>query len=210
MKKKVVPLESKRDLENVTDILGLAHDYVENEKRVEFRRQIAYDENGEVIYDVTKKPAWQNGGGFVISYTEKMCDFIASTGVGSTVRVFLYIAHHQNYGNDGIFGYRCSHKYLQQVLKLDRKSVYNALRYLKDKFLIHEGKFDGVTEFMVNPAYITIGTEKKKRVAEWNKRWADFWKKRHKGIVAACREEIDKSVSETIAQVRNKAVSENG
>ena len=202
MKKKVVPISNAQDLHSVVDstadVVGLVREEAENGKRVEYKRSIAYDQNGEVIYDVKRKPAWQNGGGFVISYTEKMCDFIAETGVGSTVRVFLYIAHHQNYGVDGVFGYRCTHKYLQQVLRLDRKSVYNDLRYLKDKFLIHEGKFAGATEFMVNPAYVTIGTEKKKRVAEWNNRWANYWKKKHKSIVAACQEDIQKEAQAAI------------
>lgn len=202
MKKKVVPISNAQDLHSVVnstaDVIGLVREEMENARRVEYKRSIAYDQNGEVIYDVKRKPAWQNGGGFVISYTEKMCDFIAETGVGSTVRVFLYIAHHQNYGVDGVFGYRCTHKYLQQVLRLDRKSVYNALKYLKDKFLIHEGKFAGATEFMVNPAYVTIGTEKKKRVTEWNNRWASYWKKKHKAIVAACREDIQKEMQASV------------
>lgn len=202
MKKKVVPISNAQDLHSAVDstaeVVRRAREEAENAQRVEYKRSIAYDQNGEVIYDVKKKPAWQNGGGFVISYTEKMCDFIAETGVGSTVRVFLYIAHHQNYGVDGVFGYRCTHKYLQQVLRLDRKSVYNALRYLKDKFLIHEGKFAGSTEFMVNPAYVTIGTEKKKRVAEWNKRWEKSWKKKHSSIVAACKEQVRKDAEEAM------------
>lgn len=202
MKKKVVPISNEKDLvsavNSTADVVGLVREELENARRVEYKRSIAYDEDGEVIYDVKRKPAWQNGGGFVISYTEKMCDFIAETGVGSTVRVFLFIAHHQNYGVDGVYGYRCTHKYLQQVLRLDRKSVYNALKYLKDKFLIHEGRFAGSTEFMVNPAYVTIGTEKKKRVAEWNKRWADLWKKKHKAIISACREDIQKEMQASV------------
>lgn len=218
MKKKVVPISNAKDLvsavNSTADVVGLAREEVENARRVEYKRSIAYDEDGEVIYDVKRKPAWQNGGGFVISYTEKMCDFIAETGVGSTVRVFLFIAHHQNYGVDGVYGYRCSHKYLQQVLRLDRKSVYNALKYLKDKFLIHEGRFAGSTEFMVNPAYVTIGTEKKKRVAEWNKRWADQWKKKHKAIISACREDIQKEMQASVelseARRANEEADNNG
>lgn len=218
MKKKVVPISNAQDLHSVVDstaeVVRRVREEAENAQRVEYKRSIAYDQNGEVIYDVKKKPAWQNGGGFVISYTEKMCDFIAETGVGSTVRVFLYIAHHQNYGVDGVFGYRCTHKYLQQVLRLDRKSVYNALRYLKDKFLIHEGKFAGATEFMVNPAYVTIGTEKKKRVTEWNKRWEKTWKKRHSAIVEACKEKVQKDVDEAIeltaARRANQEADTNG
>lgn len=218
MKKKVVPISNAKDLvsavNSTADVVGLAREELENARRVEYKRSIAYDEDGEVIYDVKRKPAWQNGGGFVISYTEKMCDFIAETGVGSTVRVFLFIAHHQNYGVDGVYGYRCSHKYLQQVLRLDRKSVYNALKYLKDKFLIHEGRFAGSTEFMVNPAYVTIGTEKKKRVAEWNKRWADQWKKKHKAIISACREDIQKEMQASVelseARRANEEADNNG
>ena len=146
---------------------------------VKYKQMIAYDENGEIVYDVTKSAAkCQNGGGFVLSYTEKMCEFLEKCSTGATVRVFLYIAHHQAFGSDGEqYGYRCTHKFLQQVLRLDRKSVYNALKSLKEEFLINETKVNGVPEFMVNPNYVTIGTDKKTRMAVWNKRWADHWKK---------------------------------
>lgn len=138
---------------------------------------IKYDENGEVVVDTVRKTKSQNGSGFVISYTSKMCDFIAQTKQGSIVRLFLYLAHNQQYGTDDkTYGYRCSHKYLQQVLSLDRKSVYNALAYLKENFLVLETREEGSPEFMVNPNYVTIGTEKKKRLAVWNKRWADYWR----------------------------------
>lgn len=136
-----------------------------------YQETITYDENGEVLSDVLRKPFKPNGGGFVLSYTEKMCEFLEKTRQGSVVRVFLYLAHHQQYGVDGVFGYRCSHKYLQKVLGLDRKSVYNALSALKSNYLVHEGFFDGVSEFMVNPQYVTIGQDKKSRVREWNARW---------------------------------------
>lgn len=147
--------------------------------RIQYKQTISYDENGEVVFDVLRKNIKQNGAGFVISYTEKMCEFLEKTKSGSTVRVFLYIAHHQNYGTDGVFGYRCSHKYLRQVLNLDRKSIYNALRELKDAFLVNEAKIDGMVEFMVNPNYVTIGAEKKSRLAEWNRRWEQHWKDIH-------------------------------
>lgn len=109
----------------------------------------------------------------MLSYTEKMCEFLEKTKQGATVRLFLYIAHHQNYGNDGVYGYRCSHKFLYKILGLDRKSVYNALAELKRNYLVHELFINGVYEFMVNPDYITIGTDKKMRVKEWNRRWAN-------------------------------------
>lgn len=138
---------------------------------------VKYDDKGDVIVDTVRKNRSQNGSGFVISYTAKMTDFIASTKQGSVVRVFLYLAHNQQYGTDGkTYGYRCSHKFLQQVLTLDKKSVYNALAYLKEKFLVLETRIDGASEFMVNPNYVTIGTDKKTRMRVWNERWESFFR----------------------------------
>lgn len=142
----------------------------------EYKQVIKYDENGEIISDVTARVYGRNGAGFVISYTEKMCDFLLKVKTGSIVRVFLYIAHHQNYGTDGVFGYRCSHKYLQQIFGMDKSTLWGALNYLKDNFLINESKVDGCTEFMVNPMYVTIGTDRKTRMNEWNRRWAETLK----------------------------------
>lgn len=161
MKEKVLPLHS-----------DIAPASCEANSRVVYQETITYDENGEVIADVVRKPFKPNGGGFVLSYTEKMCEFLEKTRQGATVRLFLYLAHHQQYGNDGVFGYRCSHKYLQKVLGVDRKTIYNALSALKSDYLVHEGQFDGVTEFMVNPQYVTVGQDRKSRVREWNERWA--------------------------------------
>lgn len=141
-------------------------------------QSIAYNEDGEVVYDITKKPFKANGGGFVISYTEKMCDFLSKVRAGSIVRTFLYIAHHQSYGTDGVqFGYRCSHSHLARVLKLDRSTLWEALKYLQENFLLNVFRVDGQVEFMVNPNYVTIGSDKKARVREWNRRWELFWKK---------------------------------
>ena len=145
--------------------------------KVDCVQTIKYDDKGDVIVDTVRKIKSQNGSGFVISYTAKMTDFIASTKQGSVVRLFLYLAHNQQYGTDGkTYGYRCSHKFLQQVLGLDKKSVYNAVTYLKEKFLVIESRIDGTSEFMVNPNYVTIGTDKKTRMRIWNERWEQFFK----------------------------------
>ena len=103
------------------------------------------------------------------------------------MRVFVYIAHHQQYGNDGVWGYRCSHKYLKQVLSLDRKTIYNALSALKEQYLVHELIADGVSEFMVNPQYVTVGTDKKARVREWNMRWEEENRRRNASLVYSSR-----------------------
>ena len=145
--------------------------------KVDCTQTIKYDENGNVLVDTVRKNRSMNGSGFVISYTAKMLEFIESTRQGSVVRLFLYLAHNQNYGTEGkTFGYRCSHKFLQQVLGLDRKSVYNAIAFLKENFLLIETREDGSSEFMVNPNYVTIGTDKKTRLRVWNERWEKFFR----------------------------------
>lgn len=160
-------------MQEVTSVL-------EKPSRVKYRQSIGYDDNGEIVYDSFKLAKRSNGDGFVLSYTEKMSDFLVKCRVGSTVRVFLYLAHHQQYGNDGVtFGYRCSHKYLQQVLGVDRKTLYTSLTYLKEKLLVNEIRVDGVCEFMVNPAYVTIGVDKKRRVVEWEARCRQYLTQQH-------------------------------
>lgn len=152
---------------------------------VKFVTMTLTDVNGEVITSVTKAHKYANGSGFVISYTEKMCDFLTKVSTGSIVRVFLYIAHHQNYGTDGkTFGYRCSHKYLQTVLRMDKSTLWDALKYLKENYLVHVGKVEGYVEFMVNPNYITIGQDKKGRQAEWNRRWAQTLKEQSEKVLS--------------------------
>lgn len=137
-----------------------------------------YDSNGELISSSTFTAKKQNGGGFVISYTEKMTDFIAKTETPSVVRIFLYLAHNQQYGVNGVYGYRCTRKYLETALNITRKSVYSALTKLKEDFLVNEIKVDGLSEFMVNPNYVTMGRDKQARVREWNLRWEREFKKK--------------------------------
>lgn len=137
-----------------------------------------YNSAGEVLSEVTVADKKQNGSGFVISYTEEVSKFIEKYSAGSIVRLFLYLAHHQQYGVNGVYGYRCSHKYLRQVLNLDKKTIYNAMTELKNEFLVHELRVDGVSEFMVNPNYITMGREKKDRLRVWNERWAQTFRNR--------------------------------
>lgn len=144
-----------------------------------FQRIEKIDKNGEVISESFYKIHHENGRGFVISYTEKMCDFLAKVSTGSIVRVFCYLAHHQSYGNDGQFGYRCSHKHLRTILNISKPTLWEALKYLQGAFLVNVANIDGSTEFMVNPNYVTIGQSKKARMAEWNRRWEEHWKHIH-------------------------------
>lgn len=136
-------------------------------RSVSYKEVIGYDANGQVLYDVVQRPRYQNGSGFVISYTSKINEFLMRVSTGSIVRVFLYIAHNQSYGQNGQFGFRCSHKHIEQALRLDRTTVWDALKFLKDKGIVNETRVDGCPEFMVNPEYVTIGADKNVRVREW-------------------------------------------
>ena len=75
--------------------------------KVSYREIIGFDANGEIVYDVVKKHCWENGSGFVISYIDAICDLVKKSDItGSTLRLFLYIAHNQPYGSDGLhFGF---------------------------------------------------------------------------------------------------------
>ena len=139
-------------------------------RSVSYKEVIGYDADGQVLYDVVQRPRYQNGRGFVISYTAKLNEFLMRVSTGSIVRVFLYIAHNQSYGQNGQFGFRCSHKHIEQALRLDRTTVWDALKFLKDKGLVNETRIDGCPEFRVNPEYITIGADKNARVREWIRR----------------------------------------
>lgn len=142
-------------------------------KRSAYRRTVTtYDEQGEVISDCDYKVKSKNGSGFVLSYTARMCEFLEKCSTGSTVRIFLYIAHRQNYGVDGVFGFRTTRENLSKTLNLTRKTVYTALEFLKDGFYINELRVDGCFEYMVNPAFVTIGNDRKIRDREWARRWA--------------------------------------
>lgn len=145
-----------------------------------YRDVTFYDSNGEVVKQVAGRVVPRNEGGFVMSYTEKMLDFLKSVSSPAIIRVFLFIAHNQHYGDGGIYGYRCSRKYLTEVLHLDRKSVYSALKYLLDNFLVVENRFDGQLEFMVNPEYVTIGSDRKARIREWSRRWEWYFKNKER------------------------------
>lgn len=149
--------------------------------KAKFKSVKIIDEDGEIIKESFKPVARGNGSGFVISYTAKMLEFIQKVSTASTLRVFLYLAHNQHYGtDDGMFGFRCTRKYLTEILRLDRKSVYSALTYLIDNFLVVENRFNGQDEYMVNPDYITIGGDKKAREREWSRRWQWYFQEKQR------------------------------
>ncbi len=140
-----------------------------------YKQTITYDESGNILRRSAPHKVSQNGSGFVISYTDKMLDLLRDIKSPSALKIFLYIAHNQGYGNP-IYGYRCTKKHLSDTLNIERTTVWDALNYLRDKFLVLETRIDGQSEFMVNPSYITIGANKQDRLREWSRRWEQHFK----------------------------------
>ena len=116
---------------------------------------------------------------FVIIYSAPICKLVEMPTITiSALRLFLYIAHNQQYGEDGLhFGFSCTKTHLREKLKLDRKPVYSALKWLKENHLVLETKVNGNREFMVNPHYVTVGSRKNKRIKEWNRRLDEYFDK---------------------------------
>lgn len=149
------------------------------------QRITVYDDTtGDILYDIDRPAYKSNGSGFVISYTSHTCEFLEKVQQGSVVRIFFYIAHHQNYGTDNVYGFRCSRSYFAKVLRLTRKTVYSALEFLKKHHYIVENRINGSLEFMVNPNIVTIGSDKKARVREFQRRVEDMLLSKLDGVVS--------------------------
>lgn len=125
---------------------------------------------GEILSESIYKPRSKNGCGFVISYTNKICEFLRKCSSASIVRLFMFVAHNQSWGVNGIWGYRCTRKYLAMLLNLNRKTVYDAIEYLTAEGMIIETSAGQMREIMVNPIYITCGADRAARVREWQRR----------------------------------------
>lgn len=173
-------LDNPGELGQTIELKKLDKKILAFDERAYMRQTTVCDKNGEIISDFTRKVVNQNGSGFVISYTEKMLDFLKKNSTSAVIRIFLFLAHRQGYGENGIYGCRCSKKYLQEVLHLSKPSVWAAINYLIDNFLVVENRFDGQTEFMVNPDYVTIGRDKQGRLREWSQRWQWYFKAKEK------------------------------
>ena len=148
----------------------LASQIAETAPIIRYSESIAYDENGEIVSDILYRSHYENGSGFMLCYMSNIDELITKVKQASILRVFFHISSHQQYGNDNVFGLRCSKKHLQDTLGIQRPTLWVAINWLKNNFLINEMQVAGVFEYMVNPNFVTIGKEKKKRVDEWNRR----------------------------------------
>jgi len=86
----------------------------------------------------------------------------------TTLRVFFWLALNQHEQTGFV---RTTKKYLAQTLNLDAKSLYRALKWLKDNYIVHQRRCHGFFEFMVSPYYVEWGNDRQARLSEWNLRW---------------------------------------
>lgn len=126
------------------------------------------DETGELLKEVFAKGS-SNGKGFVLMYTDKVMKLILECPSAATLKVFMLLSLGQQFEERGMI---TTKKAVQEKLGITKPTCLEAFKWLKDRFIVNECKVDGNTEFMVNPAYVTVGRDKKKRLKEWQRRWS--------------------------------------
>lgn len=126
------------------------------------------EDTGEVRAELVTRGS-PNGKGWCIMYTDKINDLVLKCKSAATLRVFMLLAANQQFEERG---YISTKKAIQEKLGIDKSTCLEAFKWLKENFVVNECKVNGYTEFMVNPAYVTIGRDKKKREKEWLRRWA--------------------------------------
>ncbi len=133
-----------------------------------FTEVITYDERGDMVSRKMFKGS-RNGKGWCMMYTDKVTDLILKCPSGATVKVFMLLAMGQQFDERGCITTKTA---VQEKLGITKPTCLAAFKWLKENFIINEYKNDGgYTEFMVNPEYVSIGKDKKKRQREWVRRW---------------------------------------
>lgn len=133
------------------------------------RQVVSFDEEtGEIYSDSTSPAGSQNGKGFVLMYTEKVQELIVKCPSATTLKVFMLLSMGQQFEERGVI---TTKKAVQEKLGITKPTCLEAFKWLKEHWIINEYRVDGHTEFMVNPEYVTVGRDKKKRIAEWRRRW---------------------------------------
>ena len=108
---------------------------------------------------------------------EKCTKLLTDSLPPTTLRVFFFLAlniHEQT-------GFvRITKKYLAQILSMDEKSLYRALKWLQDNYIVHQLRCHGYFEFMISPYFVEWGNDKQSRLDEWNKRWQQSNRRKRK------------------------------
>ena len=104
---------------------------------------------------------------------EKCNQLLKNPPPPTTLRVFFWLALNTHEQTGFV---RTTRKYLAQMLNTDVKTLYLALQWLQDNYLVHRKRCKGFFEFMISPYYVEWGDDKQSRLDEWNRRWAEHWK----------------------------------
>lgn len=106
----------------------------------------------------------QNGKNWWIMYRTTMA-FIASGELTySAVRVYMHITARADWR--GVLS--TTQTAIAKEIGISRQAVNKAIEELKHYDLIREAKENGQTVYIVNPAYATLGKDKKRRLAVFN------------------------------------------
>lgn len=122
-------------------------------------------ETGEIIYETTYRGS-RSGSGWIMMFTDLGMEIVAKCPSSATLRVFLYLAMGQTY--DG--GIKTTKRAVEQYLGMSHRSVMKAFDWLKKNFVVHEWRNNGITDFMVNPRYVSVG-KFDERIKLWNARF---------------------------------------
>ena len=110
---------------------------------------------------------------------DKCNNLLKNTPQAASLRVFFWLALNLHPQTGFV---RISKKLLAQFLNLDAKSLYRALKWLQDNYIVHATRHKGFFEFMISPYFVEWDEDNQARLAEWNHRWAEQWKRHHKKI----------------------------
>lgn len=102
-------------------------------------------------------------------YQDRAWDLISKAPNATVLKVFMYLACGQTYNG----GLKTTKRAVEERLGLSHKSVALAFKWLKDNFIVHEWRVDGVSEFMINPQYVCVG-KLDERMKIWVNRWENY------------------------------------
>ena len=99
---------------------------------------------------------------------DKCNQLLKNTPQASILRVFFWLALNTHEQTGFV---RTTRKYLAQMLNMDVKTLYDALKWLQNNYIVHRKRCKGYFEFMISPYYVEWGNDKQARLDEWNNCW---------------------------------------
>lgn len=120
---------------------------------------------GEVIYETTYRGS-RSGSGWIMMFTELGMEVVTKCPSPAALRIFLYLSLGQTYNG----GMATTKRAIEEKLGISHMTCSRAFEWLKKNFIVHEWRNNGITEFMINPRYVSVG-KFDERIKLWNDRW---------------------------------------